>query len=120
VLTPGGHPSEDRLASAGVAGQFLITEGLGDAAGNLTDADFVLLPPRRLKGIPHPIRLVEVRRRHPDRSTRETDPVCGLLLHPNDVAMRTTWRGKTFAFCCDICKEAFDEEPSRFAAAHED
>jgi adenylate cyclase len=109
-----------RVASAGVAGQFLITQDLRDAAGNLTDADFVVLPPRRLKGIARPIRLVEVRRRHPEGSNRETDPVCGLLLDPNDVPMRTTWRGKTFAFCCDICKEAFDEDPRRFASAHKD
>jgi class 3 adenylate cyclase/YHS domain-containing protein len=106
-----------RVASAGAAGQFLITEDLRDAAGDLPDADFTLLPPRRLKGIPDPIRLVEVRRRDPEHSDRETDPVCGLQLLPNDVATRTTWRGTTFAFCCDICQRAFVENPDRFVAA---
>jgi class 3 adenylate cyclase/YHS domain-containing protein/DNA-binding transcriptional MerR regulator len=109
-----------RVASSGAAGQFLITEDLREAAGDLADAAFTLLPPRRLKGIADPIRLVGVRRRSPERSSRETDPVCGLLLHPNDVATRATWHGSTYAFCCDICKDAFVENPARFVAAHRD
>jgi class 3 adenylate cyclase/YHS domain-containing protein/DNA-binding transcriptional MerR regulator len=106
-----------RVASAGAAGQFLITEALRDAAGHFVDIDFVLLPPRRLKGIPDPIRLVEVRHRNPKEANRETDPVCGMLLHAGDVAGRTTWRGIDFAFCSEICKQAFDEDPAHFAAA---
>jgi class 3 adenylate cyclase/YHS domain-containing protein/DNA-binding transcriptional MerR regulator len=109
-----------RVASSGSAGEFLITEDLREAAGDLTDAAFVLLPPRRLKGIPDPICLVGVRRRSPERSNRETDPVCGLLLHPDDVATRATWHGSTYAFCCDICKNAFVENPARFVAAQQD
>jgi class 3 adenylate cyclase/YHS domain-containing protein/DNA-binding transcriptional MerR regulator len=109
-----------RVASSGAAGQFLITEDLREAAGDLADAAFTVLPPRRLKGIADPIRLVGVRLRSPERSSRETDPVCGLLLHPNDVATRATWHGSTYAFCCDICKDAFVENPARFVAAHRD
>jgi YHS domain-containing protein len=109
-----------RVATAGAAGQFLITEDLGDAAGDFDEADFVALPPRRLKGIPHPICLIEVRRRTPERSDRETDPVCGLMLQPDDVGSRVTWQGKTFAFCCDVCEQAFAENPARFVAAQQD
>jgi class 3 adenylate cyclase len=104
-----------RVAAAGAAGQFLITEDLRDAAGDLADADFVSLPPRRLKGIPDPVRLTEVRRLAPEHSNRETDPVCGMLLHAADVAARITWRGATFAFCSEMCKQAFAEDPARFA-----
>jgi class 3 adenylate cyclase/YHS domain-containing protein/DNA-binding transcriptional MerR regulator len=109
-----------RVASSGAAGEFLITEDLREAAGDVEEAAFAVLPPRRLKGIPDPIRLVGVRRRSPQRSNRETDPVCGLLLHPNDVATRAAWRGSSFAFCCDICKNAFVENPARFVAARQD
>jgi adenylate cyclase len=107
-----------RVASAGAAGQFLVTESLRDAAGQIAEAEFSSLPPQRLKGIPDPICLVEVRRLGPERSDREADPVCGLLLQPDDVASRVTWHGRTFAFCCDMCKQAFDENPARFVAAH--
>jgi adenylate cyclase len=109
-----------RVAAAGAAGQFLITEDLRNAVGTFTNADFTQLPPRRLKGIPNPIRLIEVQRRNPGRADRETDPVCGLLLHPDDVAVRSTWRGATYVFCCEICKQAFDENPARFVAADTD
>jgi hypothetical protein len=88
-----------RAVSAGTPGQFLITEDLCDAAGDLDGADFASLPPRRLKGIPDPISLIELRQRNSKRSNRETDPVCGLLLHLEDVATRITWRGITFAVC---------------------
>jgi adenylate cyclase len=107
-----------RVASAGAAGQFLITESVRDAAGQIAEAEFSSLPPQRLKGIPDPICLVEVRRLSPERSDREADPVCGLLLQPDDVASRVTWQGRTFAFCCDMCKHAFEDNPARFVAAH--
>jgi adenylate cyclase len=104
-----------RVASTGVAGQFLVTEDLRDAVPHFSEADFVLLPPRRLKGIPNPIRLVEVRPRSSERPGRETDPVCGMLLHPDDIASRTTWDGITFAFCSEMCRQAFLEDPPIFA-----
>jgi class 3 adenylate cyclase/YHS domain-containing protein len=107
-----------RVASAGAAGQFLITEELRDAAADVANAEFTALPPRRLKGIPEPRVLVEVRRRDPQRIDRETDPVCGLRLHHDDVATRSTWQGTDYAFCCDICKDAFTENPARFVATN--
>jgi class 3 adenylate cyclase/YHS domain-containing protein len=106
-----------RVASAGAAGQFLITEDLRNAAGPLADVDYISLPPRRLKGIPEPLCLLEVRRRGPDRANRQTDPVCGMLLHPADVAAHTTWRGTSYAFCSDKCRRAFIDNPAHFAAA---
>jgi adenylate cyclase len=103
-----------RVASAGTAGQFLITQDLRTAIGDHPDVDFVALPPRRLKGIPDPICLVDVRRLVPKRSNRETDPVCGMLLHSDDVAGQITWQGTLFRFCSEICKRAFMEDPGRF------
>jgi adenylate cyclase len=108
-----------RVAAAGSAGQFLITEDLRDAAPYHPDAEFLALPPRRLKGILEPIRLVEVRR-SALRSNREADPVCGMFLDPSDVVVRMTWRGRTFAFCSETCKQAFDDDPDRFAGADQD
>ena len=83
-------------------------------AGELLDAEFILLPPRRLKGISDPIRLLEVRdrgRAHPDRVT---DPVCGMRMRTPDVAYRVNWGNSTYAFCSDICRAAFEEAPERF------
>jgi adenylate cyclase len=106
-----------RVASTGSAGQFLITDDLRKMVLDIAGADFVDLPPRRLKGIADPIRLIEVRRHRPARADRETDPVCGLLLDPDDVTTRVTWNDMSFAFCCNICRQAFVENPSRFVDA---
>jgi adenylate cyclase len=106
-----------RVASAGAAGQFLITEDLRDAAGDHPQAEFTALPPRRLKGIPDPICLVEVRQRIPNRSDRATDPVCGMILSPDHVVAQSTWAGTPFVFCSQTCKDAFDAEPDRFTTA---
>jgi adenylate cyclase len=103
-----------RVASAGAAGQFLITEDLRDAAGHHPEAEFTALPPRRLKGIPDPMCLVEVRRRIGSRSSRTTDPVCGMLLNPADVVTQTTWDGKEFSFCSETCEQAFVDHPDHF------
>jgi class 3 adenylate cyclase len=108
-----------RVASASAPGQFLITEDLRDAAGDLSDAHFASLPPRRLKGIPDPILLVEVRGRSPEPTNRETDPVCGMRLHPDDVRSRATWRGMTFACCSKKCHRTFIGDPGSFVAAHQ-
>lgn len=109
-----------RVASAGAAGQFLITQELHDAAGDVTEAELVPMPPRQLKGIRDPLSLIEVRRRGPKRAGRQTDPVCGLLLHPEDVAVTTTWRGASFAFCCELCKDTFTHHPAQFATTAHD
>ncbi|WP_234809822.1 adenylate/guanylate cyclase domain-containing protein [Mycolicibacterium tusciae] len=103
-----------RVASVGAVGQFLITEDLRDAAGPHPEADFTALPPQRLKGIHDPICLVEVRRRIRSRSDRTTDPVCGMMLHPADVAAQLYWAERTFAFCSETCKQAFADRPNQF------
>lgn len=109
-----------RVASTGAAGQFLITQELRDAVGDLPDVDFVLLPPQRLKGIHDPIRLIEVRRHRPRQSSRETDAVCGMLVDAEDATPRILWRGDTFVFCSELCKDAFAENPARFVAMQHD
>ena len=85
----------------------------------MPDAEFVALPAQRLKGIPDPVRLIEVRPHSPIRANRETDPVCEMLVDP-DVAIRTTWHGMTFAFCSEKCRQAFADNPSRFLTADRD
>jgi class 3 adenylate cyclase/YHS domain-containing protein len=105
-----------RVAASGTAGQFLITEDLREAVRNVTDTEFASLPPRHLKGLTDPIRLVEVRRLSRERSDRATDPVCGLLLRPGDTTTSASWHGVTYMFCCDVCKQAFTEDPAKFVA----
>ena len=104
-----------RVASAGAAGQFLITEDLRDAAGELVGITYRTLPPQRLKGIADPICLIEVRRLNPESGKHQTDPVCGMILRSDDTTHQISWRGNTYAFCGEICLRAFTNDPVRFA-----
>lgn len=79
------------------------------------DAEFVTLPPRRLKGLRDPIRLVHVKRRNPALLERSVDVVCGMLLLPGDVQARATWQGADYVFCSAMCRQAFTERPARYA-----
>jgi hypothetical protein len=97
----------------------LITEDLRDAAGDLSDAEFASLPPRRLKRIPDPILLVEVRRRGPERAEPEPTQCAARAFTPDDVTSRATWRGMTFAFCSEKYHRTFVADSSSFVAAHQ-
>ena len=41
------------------------------------------------------------------------DPVCGMAVHPNGPSVQRD--GQTVWFCCEDCRNEFDEHPDRFA-----
>ncbi len=43
------------------------------------------------------------------------DPLCGRLLAPVAITPKSEYRGKTYYFCCDLCKQLFDREPQKYA-----
>ena len=42
------------------------------------------------------------------------DPVCGMQVDPRKAAGSSTIDGRTWAFCADSCKAAFDASPQDF------
>jgi YHS domain-containing protein len=44
------------------------------------------------------------------------DPVCGMMIEPNDAAGSSAWAGKTYYFCSTECKEKFDADPEDYAS----
>ena len=42
------------------------------------------------------------------------DPVCGMTVETETAAAKTEYKGKTFYFCADGCRKAFDEDPERY------
>jgi len=40
-----------------------------------------------------------------------TGPVCGMDVQPEQPAGPSDYRGRTFYFCCNSCKETFDKDP---------
>ena len=43
------------------------------------------------------------------------DPVCGMEVDEKKAAGKTNYKGKTYYFCNERCKIAFEKRPSRFA-----
>jgi YHS domain-containing protein len=44
-----------------------------------------------------------------------TDPVCGMTVD-RGTALRLEHSGRTYYFCSEHCKHAFDDDPARYAA----
>ena len=45
-----------------------------------------------------------------------TDPVCGMKTEESDAAATSEYKGTTYYFCSEDCKEEFDEDPESYAA----
>jgi Cu+-exporting ATPase len=45
------------------------------------------------------------------------DPVCGMDVEEGTAAGTATHEGKTYYFCSEQCKAAFQRTPARFVAA---
>jgi len=43
------------------------------------------------------------------------DPVCGMTVEAGNARYRSEYRNQSFYFCCAGCKQAFDQEPGRYA-----
>jgi xanthine dehydrogenase accessory factor len=47
--------------------------------------------------------------------TEAVDPICQMTVSIADARYSSTHHGQTFYFCCPRCKDAFDQEPTRYA-----
>ena len=50
----------------------------------------------------------------------EKDPVCGMVVEIAAATHRSQAEGRVFYFCCAGCKDAFERDPRRYAAAGAD
>jgi YHS domain-containing protein len=48
------------------------------------------------------------------------DPVCGMDVDPKTAVEKSDYQGKTYYFCSQGCKKAFDKEPQKYAGKAED
>jgi len=42
------------------------------------------------------------------------DPVCGMEVQPEQSAGQSEHDGKTYYFCCQACKQRFDQDPRQY------
>lgn len=50
----------------------------------------------------------------------EKDPVCGMEVSREKAAAATQYNGKTYYFCAEACKQAFDRNPERYLGQEKD
>lgn len=43
-----------------------------------------------------------------------TDPVCKMEINRKDAAGESNYKGETYYFCSEDCKESFDKHPERY------
>lgn len=44
-----------------------------------------------------------------------TDPVCKMQISAQDAEAESEYKGRTYYFCSEDCKESFDKDPIRYA-----
>ena len=42
------------------------------------------------------------------------DPICGMTVDEETAEWKSEYKGKTYYFCAERCKLAFDKNPDRF------
>lgn len=42
------------------------------------------------------------------------DPVCGMMLSPDEAEDTTEYEGETYYFCCSDCKKKFQSNPDEY------
>jgi YHS domain-containing protein len=48
------------------------------------------------------------------RGVMAKDPVCGMTVDEKKAKWKSEYEGKTYYFCAERCKQAFDKNPKRF------
>lgn len=43
-----------------------------------------------------------------------TDPICGMTFDEEDAAATSEYEGETYYFCCEPCREQFEEDPEKY------
>ena len=42
------------------------------------------------------------------------DPVCGMEVDEKKAVARTSYKGRTYYFCAEACKRAFEKNPEKY------
>jgi xanthine dehydrogenase accessory factor len=53
----------------------------------------------------------------PPAAAEARDPVCGMMVEIATARHQSDWAGRSVYFCCLRCREAFERDPQRYAAA---
>jgi adenylate cyclase len=111
-----------RLAAEADRNQLLVTATVCEEAGGLPGVTFVRLGKRRLRGIAEELELFEIvpNAEAEARLRRLLDPVCGMELAPDDVAVTLRFEGSDRVFCSQQCLQRFAATPELYGSVAHD
>jgi YHS domain-containing protein len=101
-----------RIADAAGPHQVFVSEAVRLQVGRTLEFDLVPRGANRLRGIPEPMELFEVKQRGEVAPVRLTDPVCRMEMWPGEVAVRLSVLGQEQAFCSQECLRKFVANPA--------
>lgn len=104
-----------RVADAAEPHELLVTATARQTAGELPGVEFVPRGKRALKGLTEEPELYAARRQLAPAREKLVDPVCGMELHPEEVAARLEVGGGLRSFCSSECLQLFVAAPERYA-----
>jgi class 3 adenylate cyclase len=104
-----------RLAAHAPVGQALVTELLVGHAHARDDVRVRALGPLRVKNVRQPLEVFAVELVGHAASVQVTDPVCRMLIDPDDAPGRLPWDDRTWFFCSWKCASAFLADPEEYA-----
>lgn len=56
------------------------------------------------------------RKRDKQVQQRFEDPVCGMEVSYKTAAAESSYHGRRYYFCADVCREAFEADPERYVS----
>jgi YHS domain-containing protein len=56
--------------------------------------------------------------RHQSDEPSNRDPVCGMELSRMSAVEEATYQGKTYYFCAQTCRKAFEADPKKYVRHH--
>ena len=101
-----------RVAGHAGGGQLMVTSAVARAA-RASGLDVAELGPRRLRNLPEPVELFEIRLGASEPSGT-IDPVCRMRVEPRFAAGSLCHAGQRFWFCSMPCAAAFAADPNRY------
>lgn len=104
-----------RLAEHAAVGQALVTESLVPHARDHDDVRIRALGELRVKNVRSPLEVFALEHVSHAASIQVTDPVCRMLIDPDDAPGRLPWRDRIWFFCSWQCASAFHEDPEAYA-----
>lgn len=48
------------------------------------------------------------------------DPLCDRPVNPMATTPKSDHQGKTYYFCCELCKQLFEREPQKYAVEQDE